>query len=227
MPHGKSLKIPSNGPIITLDPRSERMFVVYLKETADSEYTVSIRPFDPLRQLVGVNREALPEVRGFTEKRYSDLHDLESGREEGALNVSDAHRVTMTEETWREPTEDAILVAEFAGEGLSLGVPGAAEFLLVEDVAAWENPRRTAEVLAAAAKDQNAMLQRVQQDGAIFYRLGAAAVGRIFAFAAHMPQGLPVAGVLKVTRVSPDEQTIRIEHRFVPTDVARQILRNG
>jgi hypothetical protein len=225
MPGSRTMRIASHGPLVALDPRNDRLFGIFLKKTTeDSQYVVTILPMDPLRQLVGVNWQGLPTVVGFTAKRYTDLYDLESGVKDGALNLNDAHRVTMTKEKWRHPPDDAILVAEFAGGKLAFGVPGAAEFLLVDDVEAWDSSRRTAETLAAEADKTTADLPRVEREGAVFYRLDDPAPGRVFAFAAQMPEGLPVAGVLKLTRINPDEQTVRIEHRFVPTNVARTVF---
>ncbi len=213
--------IPKSGLLVTRDPAG-RLHVLVLKKTSDQyTYNVTVMPQDPNMQLIPVRMDA--EDLQFTRVAGCTLYDLESETKNGSLNLSRGHLETMTSKKWQGKNEDALLVVEFANNGVSLAVPGAERFLLSEASDAWEKPERALALLRAAMKEEPKIPGHkiVRRDGAIFHLFPELRTGQKFAFAVRMPEGNPVAGVLEVQTVDRKAETLRIRHRFLPTAAAR------
>ncbi len=212
--------IPKSGLLVTRDPAG-RLHVLVLKKTSDQyTYNVTVMPQDPNMQLIPVRMDA--EDLQFTRVAGCTLYDLESETKNGSLNLSRGHLETMTSKKWQGKNEDALLVVEFANNGVSLAVPGAERFLLSEASDAWEKPERALALLRAAMKEEPKIPGHkiVRRDGAIFHLFPELRTGQKFAFAVRMPEGNPVAGVLEVQTVDRKAETLRIRHRFLPTAAA-------
>ena len=216
--------IPQNGLLLAKDPKDQLYVVKLEKRHADFEYSVSIRALDPLRQLV----KPTTTENAFTSWSACTLHDLESKTENGALNISRNHLVTMDDKRWRSPTTDAVLVAEFAANGVALGIAGAKEFVL-----AVASPDVALESLvslltkARAERDEIHGHQVLKQSGAIFHHFANLESKQCFAFAAQMPNGPPIAGLLQMQEVNHPTKTVDIRYRFLWTKHARQIFRTA
>ncbi|MCH7228904.1 M56 family metallopeptidase [Haloferula sp. A504] len=214
--------IPDHGYLLALDPE-DRLYGLSLKKTTDDpQYSVGLRPMDPLRQLV----QPSPQANGpYTEWRGLKLHDLESGAENGALNLNRGHMVHLEDELFRQPGPDAVLTAEFAGGKIALGVPGAEEFVLVEaeeDLPADELVRRLASArLEKPGIEGHAEVGNGEWRGHQFDRLED---DRCFGFAVRMPDGIPVAGLLVVREADFEAQTFRGKHVMLFTEQARQVF---
>ena len=216
--------IPKSGLLVTLDP-DNRICVLILKKTSDeSTYTVNIQPQNPYMQLIPVGKDI--GALKFTRLSGCTLHDLESGTENGVLNLSRAHMVTLTEERWRTERQDAILTAEFAGGRQGLAIPGAKRFLLAEAGKDWDLPEKVIAQLQQAEQGKVVIAGHkvVESKEAIFHTFQDLQAGRKFAFAVTMPTGIPVAGVLEVRDVDRKAETLEIRHRFLPTTAARAVF---
>ncbi|MBP8303903.1 MAG: hypothetical protein KBE04_07240 [Phycisphaerae bacterium] len=223
--HTGRYTIPDNGLLVALDP-SGRLTVLSLRKTGDDfTYNVSVMPQDPSMQLIPAGTPSA--VPHFTETRVCTLHDLESGAEDGSLNLSRGHMEAMTQEQWRRPPADAILVAEFASNTVGLGIAGARRFLLAEATKQdGDVPEQVLSLLQHAAIEPDASPAHpvAESDGGLFHTFSELQTGQRFAFAVQMPTGHPVAGVMEVQKVDRRAQTLEIRHRFLSTAAAREVF---
>jgi beta-lactamase regulating signal transducer with metallopeptidase domain/protocatechuate 3,4-dioxygenase beta subunit len=216
------VKIPDSGYLLALDPQ-DRLYGLSLKKTTDDpQYNVGLRVMDPLRQLIRPS----PQASGpYTDWRGFSLHDLESGAENGALNLNRGHMMHLEEKLFREPGSDAILTAEFASGKIALGVPWAEEFVLVEaepDLQSAELVQRLS--LARLKKptiEGHSEVGDREWRGHQFERLES---DRSFGFAIRMPDGIPVAGLLVVKEVDTQAETVSGKHVMLFTDLARKVF---
>jgi hypothetical protein len=156
------------------------------------------------------------------------LHDLESGAENGALNLCRGHMVHLDRELFEKPGADAVLTADFAAGKIALGVPWAEEFVLIEaepDLSAEELVQR----LALARREKPAIdghreVGDREWRGHQFERLEK---DRCFGFAVRMPDGMPVAGLLVVREVDAAAETVRGKHAMLFTRFARHVFAPG
>ena len=215
------ITIPKSGLLLAIDP-ADRLYVLKLeKRSADFEYSVSARALDPLRQLV----KSPIAKRTFTNWLTCTLHDLESEATNGALNMSRNHLLTMDETRWRTPATDAVLVAEFAANGVALGIAGAEEFVLAETSPDVEVEALVRQLIKARATPEAIDgHQLLKQSGAIFHRFDDLKPEQSFAIAVHMPSGQPVAGVLQIREVDHRTKTLDIRYRFLWNAPAQQIF---
>ncbi|MGE9269351.1 MAG: hypothetical protein ACQKBU_00995, partial [Verrucomicrobiales bacterium] len=121
--------IPYHGHLLGLDPEGRLYGIQLERTTSDFQYNVRLRPMDPLRQLV----QPSPLANGpYTDWWGLTLHDLDTERKDGALNLHSRHTVALDEALFQKPGPDAVLTVDFSQGRVGIGVPGASEFLLVE-----------------------------------------------------------------------------------------------
>ncbi|QDU56702.1 M56 family metallopeptidase [Aeoliella mucimassa] len=215
--------VPENGLLLAVDP-NDRLYVLHLEQkTPEFEYVIGVRPLDPLRQLVSSEKTLTP----ITEWLSMTLYDLESREMDGALNLNRRQSVTMTEQLWRGPGSDAVMVTEFVADKVALAIPGADRFVLCNvdrNATAFDVIHRLS---IACSEDSLPIIQRhkkVHEDGGVFHVFDHLTQGLSFAFAAQLPNGVPVAGQLTIEEVDHENQAVKVRYRVLRRDITAQLL---